>query len=74
MKISLSSLKSRISAFIEGWNQWLYDEFSVDRAEIKSKEAEKLAEGGKMGELGNFLVGQLLENTHSYTDKFKELN
>ncbi|MDG4716534.1 phospholipase D-like domain-containing protein [Winogradskyella marincola] len=39
IQISLSSLKDRVSAFIEGWNEWLHDEYAVDKAIIKSQEA-----------------------------------
>jgi len=36
--------------------------------------AEKLAEGNKLRDLGTFVKDQLLNNTHSYSDKFKDLN
>lgn len=39
-----------------------------------TKTAEELAEGGKLKELGEFLIDELLDNTHSFTDKFTELN
>ena len=39
-----------------------------------TKRAEELAKGGKLKELGEFLATQLLTNTHSFTEKFGELN
>ncbi|MHA7944675.1 phospholipase D-like domain-containing protein [Formosa sp. 3Alg 14/1] len=39
IQISLSSLKDRVSAFIEGWNEWLHDEYAIDKAINKSQEA-----------------------------------
>ncbi len=39
IQISMSSLKDRVSAFIEGWNEWLHDEFAVSKAVELSKEA-----------------------------------
>jgi hypothetical protein len=39
IQISLSSLKDRVSAFIEGWNEWLHDEYAIDKAVLKSQEA-----------------------------------
>jgi hypothetical protein len=41
IQISLSSLKDRVSAFIEGWNEWLHDEYSIEKAVGKSQEAIK---------------------------------
>jgi hypothetical protein len=41
IQISLSSLKDRVSAFIEGWNEWLHDEYAIDKAVGKSQEAIK---------------------------------
>jgi hypothetical protein len=39
VEISLSSLKDRVSAFIEGWNEWLHDEYAINKAINKSEEA-----------------------------------
>ncbi|WP_179352194.1 phospholipase D-like domain-containing protein [Winogradskyella vidalii] len=39
IQISLSSLKDRVSAFIEGWNEWLHDEYAIDKAVSMSQEA-----------------------------------
>ena len=39
IQISLSSLKDRVSAFIEGWNEWLHDEYATEKAVHKSQEA-----------------------------------
>jgi len=39
-----------------------------------TKRIEELAKGGKVKELGSFLATQLIDNTHSYTEKFKELD
>ncbi|MGJ8743825.1 phospholipase D-like domain-containing protein [Polaribacter sp.] len=39
IQISLSSLKDRVSAFIEGWNEWLHDEYANDKAINMSKQA-----------------------------------
>lgn len=39
-----------------------------------TKKVEELAEGGKLDELGIFITDQILDNTHSFTNKFKELN
>lgn len=39
VQISMSSLKDRVSAFIEGWNEWLHDEYSTEKAQKKSSEA-----------------------------------
>jgi hypothetical protein len=39
IQISLSSLKDRVSAFIEGWNEWLHDEYATEKAMSKSQEA-----------------------------------
>ncbi|WP_370407619.1 phospholipase D-like domain-containing protein [Tenacibaculum dicentrarchi] len=41
VKISMTSLKDRVSAFIEGWNEWLHDEYSISKATKKSEEAIK---------------------------------
>ena len=53
--------------------------FEIEKDELiltlkNTKEAEALASGGKMEELGNFLTDQLLDNTHSFTEKFTYLN
>jgi len=39
-----------------------------------TKTAEELSKGGKLKELGEFMTLQLLANTHSFTDKFSDLN
>ena len=44
IQISLSSLKDRVSAFIEGWNEWLHSEYSIDKAVGMSQEAIKVSE------------------------------
>jgi len=44
IQISVSSLKDRVSAFIEGWSEWLHDEYSITKATKKSEEAIKEAD------------------------------
>ena len=44
IQISISSLKDRVSAFIEGWNEWLHDEFAVEKAIGKSQMAMKASD------------------------------
>lgn len=39
-----------------------------------TKKIEKLVKQGKLDELGKFVKDQILGNTHSFTDKFEELN
>ncbi|MFI2744242.1 phospholipase D-like domain-containing protein [Zhouia sp. PK063] len=39
IQISMTSLKDRVSAFIEGWNEWLHDEFAFSKATGLSEEA-----------------------------------
>lgn len=39
-----------------------------------TKKVEELAYGGRLDELGEFVKKQILDNTHSYTKKFKFLN
>lgn len=38
--VSFSTLNHRISAFIEGWNEWLHDEYSIEKATQMSENAE----------------------------------
>ena len=42
--ISVSALKDRVSVFLEGWNEWLHEQFSVNRAKTHSENARKTAE------------------------------
>ncbi len=42
--ISISALKDRVSLFLEGWNEWLHEEFSVQKAKSYSDNARKAAE------------------------------
>ena len=44
IQISISSLKDRVSAFIEGWNEWLHDEYAIEKAIGKSQEAMKASD------------------------------
>jgi hypothetical protein len=37
LPISVDALKDRINVFLEGWNDFLFDEFAVNRATIKTK-------------------------------------
>jgi hypothetical protein len=39
-----------------------------------SKKVEKLIKNKDLDELGNYVKTQILHNTHSFTNKFKELN
>ena len=39
-----------------------------------TKQAEKLAKGSNFKALGAFVRDQIIDNTHSYTEKFKHLN
>jgi hypothetical protein len=39
-----------------------------------TKQVEKLVKGGDLKELGTFVKDQVLNNTHSFTDKFNDLN
>lgn len=39
-----------------------------------TRKIEKLIKQGKYKELGKFVKDQILDNTHSFTDKFEELN
>lgn len=39
-----------------------------------TKKVEELAKGKKFKDLGQFLVEEILNNTHSFTDKYKHLN
>ena len=41
ISISFSTLNHRISAFIEGWIEWLHDEYSIEKATLMSESAEK---------------------------------
>ena len=41
IKISFSTLKHRISAFVEGWNEWLHETYSIKSATIMSDDAVK---------------------------------
>jgi hypothetical protein len=41
VSVSFSTLNHRISAFIGGWNEWLHDEYSIDKATLMSDSAEK---------------------------------
>ncbi|RXJ51095.1 phospholipase D-like domain-containing protein [Gelidibacter gilvus] len=42
ISISFSTLNHRISAFIEGWIEWLHDEYSIEKATLMSESAEKI--------------------------------
>jgi hypothetical protein len=53
--------------------------YEIEKEELiltlsSTEKAEALAKGGNLGELGSFLVGELLENTHSFSNKFNYLN
>jgi len=53
--------------------------FEIEKEELiftkaTTDKTNKLAKSGDYKELGSFLTNQILHNTHSYTDKFKELN
>lgn len=39
-----------------------------------TQQAEALADGGKLEQLGNFMAYQIVDNTHSFTEKYKYLN
>lgn len=45
--ISVDSLSDRISVFLEGWNEWLHDEFSVEKAKSLSEKAIEAAKKWK---------------------------
>jgi hypothetical protein len=42
--ISTSTLNHRISAFLEGWNEWLHDQYATVKAITMSDEAEKIVD------------------------------
>lgn len=53
--------------------------YEIERDELiftlaATKKTEELARSGNLKELGRFVKAQLLDNTHSFTDKYKELN
>ena len=53
--------------------------YEIERDELiftlaATKKTEELAKSGNLKELGRFVKAQLLDNTHSFTDKYKELN
>ncbi|SFB97881.1 PLD-like domain-containing protein [Algibacter lectus] len=41
VSVSFSTLNHRISSFIGGWNEWLHDEYSIEKATLMSDSAEK---------------------------------
>ncbi|MEK6477133.1 phospholipase D-like domain-containing protein [Catalinimonas sp. 4WD22] len=43
LPISIDSVKDRINVFLEGWNDFLHDEYSVNKAMEKSKAAAEVA-------------------------------
>ncbi|WPP49967.1 phospholipase D-like domain-containing protein [Catalinimonas niigatensis] len=43
LPISIDSIKDRINVFLEGWNDFLHDEYSVSKAIEKSKAAAEVA-------------------------------
>ncbi len=43
LPISIDSIKDRINVFLEGWNDFLHDEYSVPKAMEKSKAAAEVA-------------------------------
>jgi hypothetical protein len=43
LPISVDALKDRINVFLEGWNDFLFDEFAVNRATVKTKQAFDMA-------------------------------
>lgn len=43
LPISVDSLKDRINVFLEGWNDFLHDEYSVSKAMEKSRAAAEVA-------------------------------
>lgn len=43
LPISVDALKDRINIFLEGWNDFLYEEFAVTKAKLKTKEAADMA-------------------------------
>jgi hypothetical protein len=51
LPISVDALKDRINIFLEGWNDFLYEEFAVAKAKLKTREAADMAttwQGGKI--------------------------
>ena len=53
--------------------------YEIERDELiftlaATRKTEELAKSGNLKELGRFVKAQLLDNTHSFTDKYKELN
>lgn len=54
-------------------------QYEIERDEMiltlkTTKEIERLAKGKKFSELGEFVKKQVLQNTHSFTNKFVDLN
>jgi len=54
-------------------------QYEIERDEMiltlkTTKEIERLAKGKKFSELGEFIKKQVLQNTHSFTNKFVDLN
>jgi len=42
ISVSFSTLNHRISSFVSGWNEWLHDEYSIDKARLMSDSAHKI--------------------------------
>lgn len=43
LPISVDALKDRINVFLEGWNDFLYEEYAVVKAHLKTSEAAEMA-------------------------------
>lgn len=53
IRISANALKDRVNIFLEGWNQWLHEEFSRELAIQRSDEARQVADAWMSQNLDN---------------------
>jgi hypothetical protein len=51
LPISVDALKDRINIFLEGWNDFLYEEYAVAKAKLKTREAADMATTWQAGKI-----------------------
>jgi len=64
LPISVDALKDRINVFLEGWNDYLFQEYAVSKATQKTTEAREVAQEWQLLKMNNKIDKRVKIHTH----------
>jgi hypothetical protein len=64
LPISVDALKDRINVFLEGWNDYLFQEYAVSKATQKTTEAREVAQEWQLLKMNNKLDKRVKIHAH----------